>query len=139
MVVRAAAYLVAAQGVGVAVLAVAIVASGLSNGASRSQLFAQGAYYLILGAGMVALGAALRRGARWARTPTIVTQLILLAVGYWMAVPSGRPLVGAALMLAAVVTGGLLVLRPASAWANPHVADDVTPPGERPPGRAPRR
>lgn len=140
VVVRVAAYLVSAQGVGVAVLAVAIVASGLRNGASLGQLFAQGVYYLILGAGMVALGAALRRGARWARTPTIVTQLLLLAVGYWMAVPSARPLVGAAMILLALATAGLLVLKPASQWANRYVLNDpLPPPAQRPPGPTPRR
>lgn len=137
--VRGAAYLVAAQGVGVAVLAVSIVASGLRNGASQGQLFAQGAYYLILGAGMVAIGAALRRGARWARTPTIVTELILLAVGYWMAGPSARPLLGVAMIGLALITGGLLMLKPASQWANRYVLNDpLPPPGQLPPGPTPR-
>ena len=140
VVVGVAAYLIAAQGVGVAVLAVAIVASGLRNGAALGQLFAQGAYFLILGAGMVALGAALRRGARWARTPTIVVQLILVAVGYWMAVPSARPLLGVAMIVLALVTGGLLVLKPASRWANRYVLNDpLPPPGQHPSGPAPRR
>jgi len=67
---------------------------------------------------MAVCGIALLQGRRWGRTPTIVIQILLLAVGYWMAVPSGRAGWGVALVVVAVITGGLLVLRPTNEWVS---------------------
>lgn len=116
--VRLSAGLLIAQAAGVVLLAVVIVISGRRNGAAVGQLLAQGAYYLVLAALMVVCGVALARGRRWGRTPTIVLQILLLAVAYWLAVPSGRAAPGAGLALLALVTGGLLLTRPANDWIS---------------------
>ncbi|SDO26379.1 hypothetical protein SAMN04515671_0356 [Nakamurella panacisegetis] len=114
----AAGALVIAEALGLVVLAGVIVASGLRHSAAVGQLLAQGAYYVILAAGMVSCGLALLRGRRWGRTPALVVQIVLAAVGYWMAVPSGRLLLGLALIGVAVVTGGLLLTRAANVWVS---------------------
>lgn len=116
--VAAAAALVCGQALGVVILAVVIVASGLTNSAAVGQLLAQGAYYVILAAGMAFCGLALLKGRRWGRTPTLVVQIVLAAVGYWMAVPSGRLLLGMAMILLAVITGGLLLTKSANDWIS---------------------
>ena len=116
--VAVAAALLCGEALGVVVLAVVIVASGLKNSAAIGQLLAQGAYYVILAAGMLVCGWALLKGRRWGRTPTIVVQIVLAAVGYWMAVPSGRLLLGIALIVLAVITGGLLLSKPANDWVS---------------------
>ena len=110
--------LICLEALGVVILAVVIVVSGLGNSAAAGQLLAQGAYYIVLAAAMAVCGIALLQGRRWGRTPTIVIQILLLAVGYWMAVPSGRPGWGIALIVVAVVTGGLLVTGPANDWIS---------------------
>jgi hypothetical protein len=110
--------LICLEAVGVVVLAVVIVVSGLVNSAAIGQLLAQGAYYIVFAAAMAVCGIALLQGRRWGRTPTIVIQILLLAVGYWMAVPSGRPGWGIALIIVGVVTGGLLVTGPANHWIS---------------------
>lgn len=100
------------------VLATVVVVSGFSNSAAVGQLLAQTAYYLVLAVAMGCCGVALLHGRRWGRTPTIVVQIILAAVGYWLAVPSGRVGWGVALMVLAGVTGGLLLTRPANDWIS---------------------
>ena len=116
--VALAGALVCGQALGVVVLAVVIVVSGLGNSAAVGQLLAQGAYYVVLAAGMVFCGLALLKGRRWGRTPVIVIEIVLAAVGYWMAVPSSRLLLGVALILLAVITGGLLLTKPANLWVS---------------------
>jgi hypothetical protein len=114
--VRVSGLLAVLQGVGVLVLAVLILVSGLRNSAAIGQLLAQFAYYVVLAAAVAFCGSALLRGRRWGRTPVIVLQIVLGAVGYWLAVPSGHPVQGFALILLAIVTGGLLLTGPANDW-----------------------
>jgi hypothetical protein len=116
--VAAAGLLVCAEAVAVVVLAVLIVVSGLGNSAALGQLLAQAAYYVVLAAAMVLCGLGLLKGRRWGRTPTIVVQIVVAAVGYYLAVPSGRVGWGIALIAVAAVTGGLLVTRPANEWIS---------------------
>lgn len=112
------AVLALVEALGVVVLTIVIVVSGLTNSAAVGQLLAQAAYYLVFAAAIALCGLALLRGRRWGRTPTIVVQILLLAVGYWMAVPSGRPGWGIALVIFALVTGGLLLTGPANDWIS---------------------
>jgi hypothetical protein len=116
--VQAAGVLICVQGVGVVVLAVLIVVSGFRNAAAVGQLLGQAAFFVVCAAGMVACGWSLISGRRWGRSPTIVVQVVLAAVGYYLAVPSGRPVWGIALFLFGVLTGGLLLTRPANDWIS---------------------
>lgn len=114
--VRVAGGLVGLQGVGLLVLAGLTVASGLSNGARTVQLAAQGLYFVVLGAllGLVASG--LLRGRRWGRSPALVAEIVVIAIGMWMAFPSDRLAWGLALIGYGAVTFGLLVTPAANSW-----------------------
>ncbi len=114
--VRVAAALVALQGLGLWVLTGLMVASGIAHHARGVQLAAQSAYFLVLGALLGLVAAGLLRGRRWARTPAVVAQLVIVAVGMWMAFPSGRLRWGIGLMVLGVVTGGMLVSPVANFW-----------------------
>ena len=114
--VRIAGALVALQGIGLVVLAGVTVASGIAHHARAVQLGAQGGYFVVLGAllGLVASG--LLRGRRWSRTPALVAQVVVIAVGMWMAFPSGQIRWGVGLIVAGAVTFGLLVTPGANHW-----------------------
>jgi hypothetical protein len=116
--VQAAGALICLEALGVVVLAVVIVVSGLRNAAATGQLLAEAAFFVVCAAAMVACGLSLIGGRRWGRSPTIVVQIVLAAVGYYLAVPSGQVGWGVGLILLAVVTGGLLVTRPANDWIS---------------------
>ena len=115
---QAAGGLICLQAVGVVVLAVLILVSGFHHSAAVGQLLAQAAFFVVCAAAMVACGWSLITGRRWGRSPTIVVQVVLAAVGYWLAVPSGQAAWGAALIVLAVLTAGLLLTKPANAWIN---------------------
>jgi hypothetical protein len=114
--VRVAAILVAVQGVGLVVLAGMTLFSGLDHGANGAQLGAQVGYFVILGAALGLVAAGMLRGRRWARSPALVAQVVVIAVGMWMAFPSGRLGQGLALIGAGALTLGLLVSPRANHW-----------------------
>ncbi len=116
--VRVAGVLVGIQGLGMIALAASVGISGFHHRAAVGQLLGQIAYFVVIGLAMMALGVALWLGKRWARTPVIVTQIVVVAIGYWLAVPSSRPVWGAGVVLAGVITGGLLFLPTASGWVR---------------------
>ena len=116
--VRVAGVLVGIQGLGMLALAASVGVSGFHHHAAVGQLLGQMAYFVVIGLAMLALGGALWLGKRWARTPVIVTQIVVVAIGYWLAVPSGRPVWGAGVILAGVITGGLLFLPASSEWVR---------------------
>jgi hypothetical protein len=116
--VRVAGALICVQAVGVVVLSVLILVSGFRNAAAVGQLLGQAAFFLVCAVGMVACGWSLIGGRRWGRSPTIVVQVVLAAVGYYLAVPSGQLGWGIALIIFALVTGGLLLTRPANDWIS---------------------
>lgn len=114
--VRTAAVLVALQGLGLIVLAGMTLSAGLSHGAAGVQLAAQTGYFVILGAALVLVASGLARGRRWGRSPALVVEVIVIAIGMWMAFPSGRLPQGLALIGLGALTFGLLVTPRANHW-----------------------
>lgn len=114
--VRAAAASIGLQALGAVVFGVSVVLSATGDGTSLGPALAQGAYFVVLAAGIAAVAVGLLRGRRWARTPGIVIQIILVAIGLWLAFPSDRLGAGLALVLLGGVTGYLLVSPPANLW-----------------------
>lgn len=114
--VRASGALLGLEALGLVVLAVVTVVSGFRNHAQVGQLLAQGLYFVVLALLIAAVGLGLIRGRRWARTPAIVVQLVMIAIGVWMAVPSGRIGWGVGLIVVGALAGGLLVSPAANAW-----------------------
>lgn len=116
--VRIAAVLVLIEALGVVVLALLNLFSGLSEGLSVGRTLAQAGYYLVLAAALALCAGGLLRGRRWARTPSLVAQVVVLAIGGWLIAPSGQLLWGPLLVLAGGTGAVLLLSRPANAWIS---------------------
>lgn len=116
--VKASGGLLGLEALGLLVLAVVTLVSGFRNHAEIGQLLAQGLYFVVLAALIAVVGAGLIRGKRWSRTPAIVVQLVVIAIGVWMAVPSGRIGWGIGLIALGALAGGLLVTPAANAWVR---------------------
>lgn len=114
--IKLAAVLVGAQALGLVAIAVATVASGAAHRVPIGELFAQGGYFVVVAVGVAAVALALLRGRRWARTPALVIEIIVTGIGFYLAVPSGQPAPGLAVMLVGIGVGYLLVSRPANQW-----------------------
>lgn len=114
--VRVAALLLMLQGVGLVVLAAMTLFSGISHGANGAQLGAQVGYFVILGGLLALVAAGLLRGRRWARTPALVAEIVVFAVGMWMAFPSGRLPQGLAIMGFAAAIFLMLITPRANHW-----------------------
>jgi hypothetical protein len=113
-----AAYLVLLEAAGLVVLSGVNLVSGLSEGLSTARTLAQVAYYLVLAAALAFCAGGLLRGRRWARTPSLVAQVVVFAIGVWLIAPSGQYLWGPVLVLAGAAGAGMLLSRPANAWIS---------------------
>lgn len=114
--VRVAALLVVAQALGLVVLAIVNWRAGVGHNADRTQLGAQAAYFVVLAAALALVASGLLRGRRWARTPAVVVQIVLIAIGMWMAFPSEQLRPGLALIGLGAVTLALLLGPQANHW-----------------------
>jgi len=106
--VRLAGVLVGLQALGAAAFTVVVaLRAGEADLGTPAALGEAGFFLLVAGAlGAVAWG--LVTGRRWARTPAIVTQLLLLPVVYSLLGPSHQLLIG--LVAGAVVVAAFLLL-----------------------------
>lgn len=121
--VRIAAAVVCLQGVLGVLFAVALVVRA-TNGAERvADVLGEAGYFAVLGGGVLAVGIALLRGHRWARSPALVVQLLLIGVAWYAAGPSGRPEYGVPIGLVCLAAAGALLTARARAWAD----DRATP------------
>ena len=116
--VQIAGILVLLEAVGLLVLAGATLVSGLTEDIAVGRTLAQTAYYVVLALALAACAGGVLRGRRWGRTPCLIVQIVLLAIGVWLIAPSGQIGWGIALIVIAGVTGYLLVSKPANAWIN---------------------
>lgn len=110
--------MVCAQGVaGLAFVAALLwrAAQGADRGGS---VLAQAAYFTLIGGGVLAVGVALLRGYRGARSPAIVVQVLLLGVAWYAIGPSGRPEYGTPVALICLAAGIGLLSPQARAWAE---------------------
>jgi hypothetical protein len=104
--VRLAGVLVGVEALVAIGFAVVLIVGALSA-ENPGNLFGQAGYFLIIGAGLVAVGVGLVVGKRWARTPAIVTQLLLLPVVYSLLGPSHQLVAG---IVAGVFVGSTFML-----------------------------
>lgn len=74
-------------------------------------------YFVVIGAALFAVGIGLVTGRRWARTPAIVTQLLLLPVVYSLIGPSHQLLPGIGSGAVVVATFLLLVSARSLGWS----------------------
>jgi hypothetical protein len=118
--VRLAGLLVGLQGLlglGVAVALVVRALTAEETGLLVRDILGEAGYFLVMGGALVAVGAGLVAGRRWARTPAIVAQLLLLLVVYTLLGPSRQLLLG---IVAGVFVAGtflLLISEASRAWS----------------------
>jgi len=121
--VRAAAAVVCLQGLLGVLFAVALLVRALSGAERVAEVLGEAGYFAVLGGAVLAVGVALLRGGRWARTPALVVQLLLLGVAWYAAGPSGRPEYGVPVGVVCLAVGAALLTPRARAWAYRSTAD----------------
>jgi hypothetical protein len=115
--IRLAGALVGLQGlVGVGV-AVAILVRALAADALSGALLGEIGFFLLIGGAVLAVGAGLLRGRRWARSPAIVTELLLLPVVYSLLGPSRQLLLGVLAGVCVLGTFLLLISERSRIWS----------------------
>jgi hypothetical protein len=115
--------IVGAQGlVGVAVALVFLVRA-IGSGAPGAGI-AEAVYFLLVGGAVLFAGTGLLRGKRWARTPAIVAQLLLLPVVYSLIGPSQQLLLGILAGLVVIGTFLLLISEPSRRWSMDLYGDE---------------
>jgi hypothetical protein len=118
--VRLAGALVGVQGLLGLGFAVALTVRALTvdaPGALVRDIVGEAGYFVIMGGALVAVGVGLIIGRRWARTPAIVAQLLLLPVVYTLIGPSHQLVLG---IIAGVLVAGtflLLISEAARTWS----------------------
>lgn len=115
--VRWAGVLVGLQGLLGVGFAVALAVRALSTAIPAGLVVGEAAYFAIIGIALVAVAFGLLVGRRWARTPAIVTQLLLLPVVYSLLGPSRQPLLGILAGALVVTAFMLLISQPSREWS----------------------
>jgi hypothetical protein len=114
--IRLAGALVGVQGlVGIGV-AVVLGVRALSAGSVNGNVLGEAGYFLLMGAALLAVGIGLYVGGRWARTPAIVTQLLLLPVVYSLLGGSQQLLLGIVAGAFVLTTFLLLISERSRVW-----------------------
>lgn len=121
--VRLAGALVGLQGLAGLVFAGALVYRGLHGSDLPRAVYGEAGYFTVLCAGVLAAAVGLLRGRRWARTPAIVVQLLLLGVAYFAFTGSDQRLLAGLLAAFCLAVLVLLFTGPARAWVT-RVGDD---------------
>ena len=108
--VRQAAVVVAVEGAALVAVAVVLIVRHLAGTGDQPWLSGYGtaAWFVIMGAGVLAAGWALWTGRRWGRGIAVFAQLLLLPVAWYMGVGSQRWLYAVPVALVALATLGLL-------------------------------
>ncbi len=114
---RAAGALVALQGAVGAALCLGVVVRVITGAADITTALGTAGWFAVVAAAAIGIGVALWRGGHGARTPAVVTQLLLLGVAWYAAGPSSRPEFGVPGAVYCAVVLGLLFCPPAVRWA----------------------
>lgn len=123
--VRLAGAVTVLPGLGLIALGVLIAVDSLGTPrVEGNNVYAEVAYYVVLGLGVLACAAGLLLGKTWARSPALVVGLILVGIGWYTTGPSGQPGVGITLMAAGVLVIVLLFRRASRAWVLGQRADE---------------
>ena len=124
--VRAAGVLVGLQALAAAVFTVALVVRSGDADLGTGAVLGQAGFFLLVAVAVGAVGAGLVRGRRWARTPALVVQFLLLPVVYSLIGPSRQVLLGLACGALVFATFMLLVNERSRIWSMDLVdpADD---------------
>ena len=114
--IRTSGVLVGLQGVAAVIFAILV---GLQDSTlPLGSVLGEVGYFAVIGIALVFIGAALFTGRRGARTPAIVTQLLLLPVVYSLIGPSRQVVLGIVAGLYVVATFLLLISERSREWAS---------------------
>jgi hypothetical protein len=116
--VRGAGLVVSVQGLAGVGFAIAVLVRALGGVSTPgSNLFGEAGYFAVLGGGVLACGVGLLLGKTWARTPSVVVEIILLGVAWYAIGPSSRPELGLPVAALAVLVIVLLFTARSRAWS----------------------
>jgi hypothetical protein len=116
--VRGAGLVVSLQGLVGVGFAVAVLVRAIGGGSTPGDnLYGEAAYFAVLGAGVLACGLGLLLGKTWARTPSVVVEIILIGVAWYAIGPSGRPELGIPAAALAVLVIVLLFTARSRSWS----------------------
>ncbi|OSC22728.1 hypothetical protein B8W69_25730 [Mycobacterium vulneris] len=134
--VRRAGQIVVLQGIAALIVAVVLVVRGVA-GADQQVVngLATAAWFVLVGAGVIAAGRALILGRRWGRGLAVITQLLLLPVAWYLAVGSHQPGFGIPVGAVALIVLGLLFSPAAVRWAAGDQGDSARPANGAPDNR----
>jgi hypothetical protein len=112
-----AGVLVGLQALAAAVFTVALVVLAGVTDLGRGPALGEAAFFLLVAAALAAVAGGLLTGRRWARTPALVTQLLLLPVVYSLLGPSHQVLLGLAAGAFVFATFMLLLNERSRLWS----------------------
>lgn len=115
--IRVAGALVALQALAAIAFAIVIGVQAASLDLPFSAVLGETAYFVVIGLALLGVGAGLVLGRRGARTPAIVTQLLLLPVVYSLIGPSQQLVPGIVSGVYVVGTFLLLISEPSRRWS----------------------
>ena len=114
---RLAGVLVGLQGLLAVGFAVALAVRSSAPEVAVGSVVGEAGYFVVIGAALLAVGVGLFTGRRWARTPAIVTQLLLLPVVYSLIGPSRQLVLGLVALVYVGSTFMLLISEPSRVWS----------------------
>lgn len=118
---RVAGALVGVQGLVGLGFAVALAVSAVRVGNQPGlNIFGELGYFAVLSAGVLAAAVGLLLGKRWARTPAIVVQLLLLGVAWYLRA-ADRQLIALGVGLFCLTVIVLLLSTPVRSWMSERV------------------
>jgi hypothetical protein len=116
--VRGAGLVVSLQGLAGVGFAVAVLVRAIGGGSTPgNNLFGEAGYFAVLGGAVLACGLGLLLGKTWARTPSVVVEIILLGVAWYAIGPSSRPELGVPVAALAVLVIVLLFTGRSRSWS----------------------
>lgn len=115
--IRVAGLLVMLQGLAGVAAAAEVIISATGAPAGPVPAVATAAWLAVLGVCVLAVGVFLARGRHGARTPAIVTQILLLGASWYAAGPSSQPALGVPAAVFCVAVLVLLFCPPSVRWA----------------------
>ncbi|WP_197318537.1 hypothetical protein [Saccharomonospora sp. NB11] len=115
--VRLAGALTALPGLALLAFGVLLaVNAGDEPAMTGNNVAAEIAYYVVLAAGVLACAVALLFGKTWARSPSLVVNLVVIGMGWYATGPSNQPGFGVPVMIVGAVVIVLLFQEPSRAW-----------------------
>jgi hypothetical protein len=122
--VRAAGVLVGLEALGAAVFTAALVVRTGSTPVGVGPVLGEAGFFLLVTVAIAAVAAGLLTGRLWARTPALITQLLLLPVVYSLVGPSRQVVVGLAAGVLVFAAFMLLINERSRLWSMGVDPDD---------------